>query len=120
MPRFSNFWHLNDQNFLTPMYMDIFFAQILVKPLFSHLNKAGFLMMRVICKQITQDMKGYISSKNSIQVYKKLFLVCEVEILQVTVNKIEVYHLCRLISGDFLLKVPKIAQKGTLVSCHCS
>ena len=69
MPRFSDFWHLNDPNFLKTMYMDIFFAQILVKPLFSHLNKAGILMMRVICKQITED----IISKNSTRDYKKLF-----------------------------------------------
>ena len=46
--------------------------------------------------------------------------VCKVEILQVTVNKIEVFHLLRLISGDFQLKVLKIAKNGTLVSCWCS
>ena len=32
------------------MYMHIFFAQIAVMPLFSHLHKAGFFVMRVICK----------------------------------------------------------------------
>ena len=37
---------------LTPMYMHIFFAQIPVKPLFSHSHKAGFLIMRVICKLV--------------------------------------------------------------------
>ena len=49
--------------------------------------------------------------------YTELFLVCKVEILQVTVNKIEVFSSFRLISDDFRLKVPKIAKKGTLVSC---
>ena len=47
---------------------------------------------------------------------KKLFPVCKVEILQVTVNKIEIYHLFRYISDDFWLKAPKMARKGTLVS----
>ena len=28
------------------------------------------------------------------------------------------YHLCRLISDDFRLKVPKIAKNGTLVSYY--
>ena len=51
------------------------------------------------------------------QDYKKLFLVWEVEILQVTVNKMKFYHLFRLISDDILLKVPKIAENGTLVFC---
>ena len=50
--------------------------------------------------------------------YKKLFLLFKVELLQVTVNKIEVlssfYHLFRLNSDNFHLKVQK---KGTLVSC---
>ena len=49
--------------------------------------------------------------------YKKLFSVCEVEILQVTVKQIEVFHLFRMISDDFRLKVLKIAKKGTLVIC---
>ena len=48
--------------------------------------------------------------------YTNLFLACKVEILQViTANKID--HLFRFISGDFRLKVPKIAKNGTLVSC---
>ena len=71
MPRFSEFWHLNGPNFLTPMYMHIFFALILAKPLFSHLHKACFLMMRVICKLVNKSqkmMKGYINSKNSIRI----------------------------------------------------
>ena len=37
-----DFWNWNGPNFLTPMYMHIFFAQIPVKPLFSHLHKAVF------------------------------------------------------------------------------
>ena len=49
--------------------------------------------------------------------YTKLFLVCKVEILQVTVNKVEVLSSFRLISVNFWLKVPKIAKKSTLVSC---
>ena len=50
--------------------MHIFFTQITVKPLFSHLHKAGFLAIRVMCKLVTclqiteDDMKGYINSKN--------------------------------------------------------
>ena len=51
------------------------------------------------------------------QNYTKLFPVCKVEILQVTVNKLKFCHLFRLISADFRLKVPKIAKNGTLVSC---
>ena len=47
----------------------------------------------------------------------KLFPLYKVEILQVTVNKIEVLSSFRVISIDFQLKVPKIARKGTLVSC---
>ena len=39
------------------------------------------------------------------------------EIIQVTVNKIEVLPYFRLISGDFRLNVPNIVEKGTLVSC---
>ena len=62
----SDFWNWNGPNFLTPMYMHIFFAQIPVKPSFSHLHKAGFLVKRVICLQITEYMEGYINSKNSI------------------------------------------------------
>ena len=54
---------------------------------------------------------------NNTRDYKKLFSVCKAEILQVTVKTIEVYHLFRLISGDFRLKVPKLAKRGTLVSC---
>ena len=42
-----------------------------------------------------------------------LFPVCEVEILQVTVDKIAVL----LISDDFWLKVPKIAKEATMDSC---
>ena len=63
-----DFWYWNGPNFLTPMYMHIFFAQIPVKPLFSHLHKAGFLMMRVICKLFTnhRGYKKYINSKNSL------------------------------------------------------
>ena len=47
------------------------------------------------------------------QDYKRLLSVCEAEILQVTVNRIEVSHLFMLISDDFRLKVPKIVKKGT-------
>ena len=28
----ADIWHLNGRNFLTPMYMNIIFARILVKP----------------------------------------------------------------------------------------
>ena len=44
--------------------------------------------------------------------YKKLFPVCENEILQVTVNEIEVLSSFRLISGDFWLKMPRIVEMG--------
>ena len=37
--------------------------------------------------------------------------------LQVTVNKIEVYCLFSMIFDDSRLKVPKIAKPGTLDSC---
>ena len=47
----------------------------------------------------------------------KLFMVCKVELLQVTLNKLKLYRHFRLISADFRLKVPKIANEGTLVSC---
>ena len=47
----------------------------------------------------------------------QLLRVCKNEILQVTVNKTEVLSSFRLISVDFWLKMPKIAKKGTLVSC---
>ena len=43
--------------------------------------------------------------------YLKLFLLCKVDILQVTVNKIEVLSSFRLISDEFWLKVQKIAKK---------
>ena len=51
-----DFWNWNGQNFLTPMYMHMFFSQIPVMPSLLHLHKAGFLVMRVICK--LEDMKG--------------------------------------------------------------
>ena len=42
-----------------------------------------------------------------------LLLVCEVEILRVTVKIIEVFSSFYVVSDDFGLKVPKIAKKGT-------
>ena len=54
-----------------------------------------------------------IDSKHA-QYYTKLFPVGKVEILQITVNEIEVLS---SISDDFWLKVPKIAKNDTLVSC---
>ena len=47
----------------------------------------------------------------------KLFTVCEVEILQITVNKIEVFSSFQFDFGRFSAKMPKIAKRGTLVSC---
>ena len=47
------------------------------------------------------------------QDYKRLLPVCEAETLQVTVKRIEVFHLFMLISDDFRLKVLRIAKKGT-------
>ena len=45
--------------------------------------------------------------------YKRLLPVCEAEILRVTVRKLRFSHLFMLISDDYRLKVPKIAEKGT-------
>ena len=45
--------------------------------------------------------------------YKRLLQVCEVEILRVTLKRIEAFPIFMLISDEFLLKVPKIAKKGT-------
>ena len=42
--------------------------------------------------------------------YKRLLSVCEAEILQVTVNIIEVFSSLMLISDDFRLKVSKKAK----------
>ena len=39
-----------------------------------HLHKAGFLMRRVICKLVTEYMKGYISSK-----YMNMSTFCEIK-----------------------------------------
>ena len=47
------------------------------------------------------------------QDYKRLFLVCEAEILRVTVKELKFSHLFMLVSDDFRLKVPKIAKKRT-------
>ena len=47
------------------------------------------------------------------QDYKRLLPVCEAEILQVTVKRIEVFSFFMLNSDDFRLKVPKITKKGT-------
>ena len=43
--------------------------------------------------------------------YMKLFPACKVEILQVTVNKIDLLSSFRVISDHFLLKVQKIAKR---------
>ena len=52
-----------------------------------------------------------IIDSEHIRDYKKLFLVCKVEILPVTVNKTLVLSFFfRLISDDFWLKMPKIAK----------
>ena len=48
--------------------------------------------------------------------YKQLLPVYEVEMIQVTAKKNEVFSSLRLLSDDFLLKVPKIVKNGTLVS----
>ena len=48
---------------------------------------------------------------NNTRDFKKLFPVCEAEILQVTVIKLKFYHLFRLISCNFWLKVPKKAER---------
>ena len=45
--------------------------------------------------------------------YKRLLLVCEAEILRVTVKRIEVFSYFLLISDDFWLKVPNLAKNGT-------
>ena len=67
-----------------------------------------------------QSTTAYKLDSDHTQDYTKLFPVCKVEILQVTVNKVEVLSSFILISADFWLKVPKIAKRGTLVCCWCS
>ena len=47
----------------------------------------------------------------------KLFPVCKLEFYKLQLIKLKFYHLFRLISANFGLKTPKIAKKGTLVSC---
>ena len=55
MPRFSDFFAFECPKFSDTHVCAHIFAQILVKPLFSHLHKAGFLLTRVICT----NHKGY-------------------------------------------------------------
>ena len=43
--------------------------------------------------------------------YKRLIPICEAEILRVTVKELKFSHLFMLISGDFQLKVLKIAKR---------
>ena len=64
-----------------------------------------------------QRITAYKIVSEHIRDYSKIFPVCKIKILQVTVNKIEYYYLFILISDDFWLKV---AKKGTLVSSCCS
>ena len=68
---YPDFWNWNGPNFLTPMYMLIVFAHIPVKPLISHLHKAGFLVMRVMkriyrvykCKEQFMNRSTFCESK---------------------------------------------------------
>ena len=57
-----------------------------------------------------QRTTAYKISSEHTQGYKKVSTVCKIEILQVTVNKIEVLSSFKLISDDFPPKVPKIAK----------
>ena len=75
------------------------------------------VMLLRLCYKLLQSTTAKKIYSEHIQDYTKLFLVCKVKILQVTVNNVEVLYLFRLISANFRLKVPKIAKKGTLVSC---
>ena len=67
--------------------------------------------------ELFRSTTAYKIDSEHTQGYTKLFTVCKVEILQFTVNKIKVLSSFRLISDDFRLKKPKMANKGTLVSC---
>ena len=61
-----------------------------------------------------QSTTAYQIGSEHTQDYTKLFLVCKVEILQVTVNKIEVYHLFRLIYRRFSAISAENSLKGYL------
>ena len=76
-------------------------------------------MLSRLVLALFQSTTAYKIDSEPTRDYMKLFPVCKVEILQVTVNKIEVLSSIRLISADFRfwLKVPKKAKNGTLVSC---
>ena len=74
------------------------------------------MLLRFVLALFQSTTANKIDSEHT-RDYTKLFPVCKVEILQVTVNKVEVLSFFRLISADFRLKVPKIVKKGTLYSC---
>ena len=60
---------------------------------------------------VSFETTAYKFDSNNTRDYKKVFLVCEGEILQVAVNLIEMLSSFRLISGVIWLKVPKIAKR---------
>ena len=75
------------------------------------------VMLSRLCFSAILSTIAYKIDYEHIRDYKNLFSACKVEILQFTVNKIKVLSSFMLISDEFWLKVPKIAIKGTLVSC---
>ena len=68
---------------------------------------------------LNQSTSAYKIDSEHTREYTKLFPVCKGGILQVTVKTIEflLSFILRLISANFRLKVPKIAENCTLVSC---
>ena len=56
--------------------MHICFAPILVKPLFSHLHKADFLVMRVICKLVSREYERIYKFKEQ---YMNRTTFCEIK-----------------------------------------
>ena len=62
-----------------------------------------------VCDFCPKSTTAYKTDSEHTRDYTKLFPVCKVEILLVTVNKMEVNHLFRLISDDSRLKVQKIS-----------
>ena len=75
------------------------------------------MLSRLCFSVFFSKVTAYKTDSDHTRDYTKLFPVCKVVMLQVTVNKIEVVSSFRLISDDFRLKGPQIAIKDTLISC---
>ena len=109
-----------------PKFLCHLVCQTLLLYLFSDPVSTYWSLMRIERYVVVASLQCYFKVLlsinlflNNIQNYKRLFLVCGVEILPVTVNNMEVlsyFNVC-FFSGDFRLQVPKISKTGTLVSC---